>query len=87
MVIELGLTPNAAKSIAITTSVMIHATAAIRVPMRLPITPPRATRPAMKARPQATGCSTNALVRASALSELARLKVVWSICSMIAAGL
>jgi hypothetical protein len=81
------LTPNAAKSIAMTTNVMIHATAAIMVPIRPPIAPPRAQILAMKARPHATGCNTNAFVSASALSELARLKVVWSISSMITAGL
>lgn len=70
------LTPNAAKSMAITTKVMIHATAATNVPMRLPNTPPNAQIAAMNARPQAIGCRTKAFVRALAESAAAELKGV-----------
>jgi hypothetical protein len=80
-------TPKTTKSMTMTTSVIIHANRAIIVAMRLPNQPPTAAKPAMNARPQATGCRMNALVRLSAVAVPARLKLVPSIPDMMTAGL
>lgn len=80
--------PNRTKSHAMTTIVMIHVTAATIDAINAPMTPaPRARRNAMNARPQAMGWRIMTRVRAFDVSVDAALKVVWSICDMIAAGL
>ena len=71
------LTPKSEKSIAITTTVTIHAIAPMKKDRIDPITlAPIETQKAMNARTQATGCRTKALVRLSAVSLPARVNVV-----------
>ena len=80
-------TPNMEKSIAIATSVMIHASAPTSAPRSEPTTPePRLKRKAMKAIPHAIGCSTIVRVSPSTLSCAAVLKEVPSASEAILAA-
>lgn len=79
--------PAHTKSVAITTRVTMKATAATMDARSEPRNPePRASRKAMKARAQATGCRTMTLVSAFAVSPEAVLKPVPSMTAMIEAG-
>lgn len=85
---EVQRTPNKLKSIAMTTSVNTHASAATNAPSRDPTTPaPQLSAKAMKAKAQAIGCKIIALVRPSTLSEAALLNTVPSMAEMMSAGL
>jgi len=80
--------PKATKSVHMTTTVTIHATAVTSAAPTAPMSPdPAARRKAMKARPHATGCRTMTRVRALVVSVDAVLKSVLSAPSMILAGL
>jgi len=79
---------NRTKSVAITTTVMIHVTAANRDASKDPQTPaPSARRKAINAKPQAMGWRIMTRVRALVVSIDALLKSVLSILSMMTAGL
>ena len=81
-------TPNKLKSIAITTSVKIHASAATIAPSRDPTTPaPQLRAKAMKATPQAIGCRIIAPVRPLTVSDADLLNSVPSTADMMSAGL
>ena len=80
--------PKATKSVAMTTIVIIQATAATSDAKSAPMTPePRARRKAMNARANATGCKIMTRVSASDVFSDAVLKSVLSISAMICAGL
>jgi len=80
--------PKATKSVAITTMVIIHEIAATEAAKIAPQKPePMARRKAIKVKPQAMGWRIMTRVRAFEVSIEAVVKVVWSMASMIAAGL
>ena len=80
--------PNATKSVAMTTIVMMKVRVATMAARRAPKNPePRARRKAMNARPVAMGWRIMTRVRAFAVSADAVEKVVPSTWAMIKAGL
>jgi len=80
--------PKATKSVAMTMMVIIHEMAATAAAKLAPQKPePIARRKAMNARPVAMGWRIMTRVRALEVSIEAVVKVVWSMPSMMTAGL
>jgi len=80
--------PKATKSVAMTMMVIIQEMAATAAAKTAPQKPePTARRKAMNARPVAMGWRIMTRVRALEVSIEAELKVVWSMPSMMTAGL